>query len=77
MSHLPKSNEVAVGLDRLNPDLTQDLERTWHFIEAGGAEQILVRLKAVLMRQYRLGKEHGYEGASRVIREHKHGSGSS
>jgi hypothetical protein len=64
----------AAGLDKLNPDLTLDLERLWHFLHTDPNHEDLTRLKAALMRQYRLGKEHGFEGAARAIREHKHGS---
>ncbi len=60
-------------LDKLNPDLTLDLERLWHFLHTDPNHEDMARLKAALMRQYRLGKEHGFEGAASAIREHKHG----
>jgi hypothetical protein len=68
----PEREDFGDKLDKLNPDLSLDLERTYHFILAGGSGhpvQQMRRLKAVLMRQYRYGKSHGYEGAMDQIRK--------
>ena len=60
--------EYSKYLDKLNPDLTHDLERTFWFLMEAGPQEVLSRLKAILIRQYRYGKGHGYEGAMSVIR---------
>jgi hypothetical protein len=68
----PVYEEYGDKLDKLNPDMTLDLERTYHFILAGGSGHItqqMRRLKAVLIRQCRYGKSLGYEGAMDQIRK--------
>ncbi len=60
--------EYGKHLDKLNPDLTQDLERVYWFLVEAGPQEFLARLKAILIRQYRYGKGHGYEGAMAIIR---------
>jgi hypothetical protein len=63
--------DYSAQLDRLNPDLTLDLERTLHFLDSPGSDlrEKIARLRAVLMRQYRYGKSHGFEGAMDAIRK--------
>lgn len=65
-------SDFGTQLDRLNPDLTMDLERTLHFLQTRedheNPEETMAKLKAVLMRQFRYGKGLGFEGAMDVIR---------
>jgi len=72
VSAYPPREDFSNKLDRLNPDLSLDLERTLHFLlqgDSGDVIQQMRRLKAILIRQGRYGMGLGYEGAMEQIRK--------
>lgn len=58
-----------IFLDKLNPDLTQEIGRCLEHLEHPDSLAHVDTLKKMFMRMYRLGKNHGFESAMQIIRE--------